>query len=159
MAFKVLIVDDDADLRVLMARFLSREGYDIRTAENGDVAIHSIQEDRPDLVVCDIRMPVCDGIELDRKLSGLPLPPVPILFMSGYLGPEDVELRKSRNYVGFIEKPIPRNEVIRLVKAIENSTKAVSSKNDTTAHGRSNPATEPVPSRSHSRRETTLPPR
>lgn len=120
MAFKILIVDDDADLRALMSRFLVREGYEVDTAENGCTAIEKLRAHRPDLVVCDVRMPVCDGIEFDRRLRTLPAR-IPILFMSGYVGADDVQLSGSPNYVGFLEKPVPRNEVVDWIRKFERN--------------------------------------
>ena len=81
----VLLVDDDASLRELLARILVAEGYQVVTAANGEdaLAIAQTLDGQLGLVVTDVRMPVMDGLELAAHLAHLKSSP-PILFMSGY---------------------------------------------------------------------------
>jgi DNA-binding response OmpR family regulator len=65
---KLLIVDDEENIREFYKEELAEEGYDIILAANGKEAIHRIQKDMPDLVVLDIRMPEMDGIEALGKM-------------------------------------------------------------------------------------------
>ncbi|MBL7687731.1 MAG: response regulator, partial [Bdellovibrionaceae bacterium] len=65
MSFRILVIDDDEDILVLMTRILGREGFVVETAKNGRIALESIRVSRPDFIVCDVRMPVCDGFEFD----------------------------------------------------------------------------------------------
>ncbi|MGC9327636.1 MAG: response regulator, partial [Candidatus Hinthialibacter sp.] len=66
---KILVVDDEIGIQNLLTRVLRSEGYDIRTADNGDGAIQMAKEDLPDLVLCDIVMPGKDGIAALRELK------------------------------------------------------------------------------------------
>lgn len=68
----VLIVDDEADLRYLMRRFLERAGFTVAEASNGQAALEHISSRRPDLVLTDTAMPVLDGNELIGRLRGDP---------------------------------------------------------------------------------------
>src|SRR5688572_17679629 len=80
----VLIVEDDAMLRGILAQALTDEGFPVLTAENGEqaLAIASTLEGQLGLVVTDVLLPVMDGVELAARLACLK-PPPPILFISG----------------------------------------------------------------------------
>lgn len=119
MAFKVLVVDDEKDLRDLISYFLTREKYDVATAENGAEAFEKIQAWRPQLVISDIRMPVCDGFELIERISHLSENAPSIMFISGYVGGDEDELKKNPHCVGFVTKPINKKELISFVKKLE----------------------------------------
>jgi DNA-binding response OmpR family regulator len=80
----VLLVDDDAMLRSILAQALADEGYAVLTAEDGEqaLAIASTLDGQLGLVVTDIRLPVMNGLELAARLACLKAPP-PVLFISG----------------------------------------------------------------------------
>lgn len=120
MAFKILVVDDEKDLRDLISQFLKREGYEIEVASNGFEAFEKIKASRPDLVITDVRMPVWDGYELIKNVSGLGQEPLPMLFISGYMGGDESKLVGNPNFAGFVSKPITRKTLIDLIKSIEN---------------------------------------
>ena len=65
----VLVVDDDAQLRALLVRFLTDEGYATVTASNGEEALAAVRREAPDLVLLDIEMPVMNGLETCRRLK------------------------------------------------------------------------------------------
>lgn len=119
MAFKVLVVDDNHDLRELMLKVLVSEGFEAEGAENGKVAFGKIQANKPDLVISDIRMPVWDGFELMKQVEAMPPPPAPILFMSGYVGADEVSLKMNNVCVGFMEKPVKRRHLVDFVRAFQ----------------------------------------
>jgi DNA-binding response OmpR family regulator len=64
----ILIADDDADIRKLIASNLMRAGYEVLTASNGEEALAILQEQHIDLILLDVRMPVMDGITALRRL-------------------------------------------------------------------------------------------
>lgn len=66
--YKVLVVDDDPDIAELLQYNLSREGYDVATAVNGQKAIEVAQTFKPDVILMDVMMPVLDGIAACRQL-------------------------------------------------------------------------------------------
>jgi len=65
---KVLVVDDEPAAVELLVEFLSSKGYEVLTATNGEEALQRIKEDRPHLVLLDIRMPKMDGMEVLRRI-------------------------------------------------------------------------------------------
>ncbi|MEA2525629.1 MAG: two-component system, OmpR family, response regulator MprA [Thermomicrobiales bacterium] len=78
MAHTVLVVEDHAPSRQLLARLLARQGYAVRSAPDGLAALGEIGRARPDLVLSDIHMPGLDGIGLIRRLreDGIAVPVV-----------------------------------------------------------------------------------
>lgn len=65
---RVLVADDDEGVTSVVARTLTREGYEVRTASDGDDALHSVRDWRPDAVVLDVLMPGTDGIAVCRRI-------------------------------------------------------------------------------------------
>lgn len=62
--FKILVVDDDASIRQMLSLGLKQEGYDVQTAENGEIALNIIPDFEPHVIILDLMMPVMDGYEL-----------------------------------------------------------------------------------------------
>ncbi|HLL69402.1 MAG TPA: response regulator [Micromonosporaceae bacterium] len=78
--YKILVVDDEPDLRYIMRRIFERAGHEVTAAGDGVAALQAVHRSLPDLVVTDIMMPVMGGAELIRRLRGDPLTAqVPIL--------------------------------------------------------------------------------
>ncbi|WBH16394.1 hybrid sensor histidine kinase/response regulator [Sphingomonas radiodurans] len=100
----VLLVEDEDMVRAVAERALTRQGYTVLTAENGEAALEIIERHpRPDLLVSDVVMPVMDGPTMARRARAR-YPDLPILFMSGYA---EEQLRRSIDLenVAFIPKP------------------------------------------------------
>lgn len=76
-AKKILVVDDEPEVRKLMEHFLSGKGYDVRIAENGRVGLATLETFTPDLVLLDMHMPELDGAatlqEIARRWPALPV--------------------------------------------------------------------------------------
>jgi CheY-like chemotaxis protein len=111
-ARRILIVDDEADVRALLLATFEDAGYDVDLASDGVLALSRILARRPDLVVLDLVMPAMDGRELIAKLAALPAPP-PIVVISGVpgsppsLGPLQPIVR------GYLSKPFPPDFLLR----------------------------------------------
>jgi len=96
---KILLVDDEENIRFIYGEELSDEGYDIISAKNGDEALALFEEDKPDLVILDIQMPGMNGIEVLRRMKNIN-PAVPVILSSAY--PEfkqDLGVWASEEYV------------------------------------------------------------
>ncbi|OFZ28641.1 MAG: hypothetical protein A2622_06010 [Bdellovibrionales bacterium RIFCSPHIGHO2_01_FULL_40_29] len=122
MAFKILVVDDELDMRNLFSLFLEKEGYEVTRASNGKEAYEIVQTSKPDLIISDIRMPVWDGVELFDRITQMAAPHIPILFVSGYADYERRDFHKNPNFMGFVSKPIRRQKLIESVKEIQLKT-------------------------------------
>jgi two-component system, OmpR family, alkaline phosphatase synthesis response regulator PhoP len=73
MAKKILVVDDEKAILELIQRILSRERYNIITAESGNEALNKIYNESPDLVILDVMLPDMDGLQVCRKIRQDPL--------------------------------------------------------------------------------------
>jgi DNA-binding response OmpR family regulator len=106
----VLVVDDDADVRMLLRELLSRAGYAVSEAPDGRAALRVLYEERPDLVVLDVSMPGLDGwgtLERIRELSD-----VPVVMLSA-LGAELEKVRALRGGADdYVTKPFGRQELL-----------------------------------------------
>jgi len=69
MAEKILVVDDEWELRNLLAEFLTGEGYDVIQASNGEEALELAEKEEPQVILLDVKMPGIDGIEVCRRLK------------------------------------------------------------------------------------------
>jgi DNA-binding response OmpR family regulator len=69
MGEKVLVVDDEFEIRDLLSRFLTEEGYEVIVAPNGDEALELAETENPEVILLDIKMPGIDGIEICKRLK------------------------------------------------------------------------------------------
>jgi two-component system cell cycle sensor histidine kinase/response regulator CckA len=100
----ILLVEDEDMVRAVAERALTRQGYTVLTAENGEAALELIaSSDRPDLLISDVVMPTMDGPTMVARVRRR-YPDLPILFMSGYA---EEQLRRSidLDHVAFLPKP------------------------------------------------------
>ena len=81
---KILVVDDEADIRRLLKEILSEEGYEVEAAADAAQARTARARFAPDLVLLDIWMPGTDGITVLREWSGAALDECPVVMMSGH---------------------------------------------------------------------------
>jgi DNA-binding response OmpR family regulator len=80
---KILVVDDEKNIRLLLKEELQDEGYDVIMAENGAAALEMIQKEEPDLVTLDIKMPGEDGLSILRKIREIEYD-LPVIICSAY---------------------------------------------------------------------------
>ncbi len=82
---RVLFIDDDENIRFLVKEDLSLEGHSVRVAPTGTEGIDAVEEDLPDLVIVDIKMPGLSGIEVLRRLKATH-PDLPVFLFTAYNG-------------------------------------------------------------------------
>ena len=105
--FNVLVVDDEPDKRQLLAFALSREGYEVRTADDGVEGLAAVNEQQPDLIVTDVMMPRMDGYEMVRRVRSDPRTKfIPVIIQSAARGgAEDIRLGSEVGALGYITDP------------------------------------------------------
>lgn len=110
MAGKILLVDDEEGIRSVLGISLSDMGYEVHTAESGETALRVFHDQRPQIVLADIKMPGMDGIDLLRKLKA-ENPDTEVILITGH-GDMDLAI-KSLKYeaTDFITKPIEDREL------------------------------------------------
>lgn len=116
MALDVLIVDDERDIRELVAGVLSDEGYDCRTAGESDAALLAIDQRRPSLVLLDVWLQgsALDGLELLDAIKARE-PELPVIIFSGHGNIDTAVSAISRGAADFIEKPFEAEKLLHLV--------------------------------------------
>ena len=122
MADRILVVDDEESMRDVLRRILSAEGYSVSLAENGKRALASLEKERFDFVLCDIRMPEMGGLELLREIMSRKIPGTAIMMSAFGTVQTAVEAMKLGAY-DYISKPFMSDEILlTLRKAQERET-------------------------------------
>jgi two-component system chemotaxis response regulator CheY len=116
MVAKILVVDDDRNMRELLAIHLRNAGYDVQTAEDGLAGGYGVLRSRPDLIISDVNMPHLDGFEFiaalrsERSTRG-----IPVIFLTSE---EQGEIRgKELGAVGYMPKPVRADRLLSVVAA------------------------------------------
>ncbi|MFZ2632622.1 MAG: response regulator [Desulfosalsimonadaceae bacterium] len=117
---KILIVDDDRSNLMMLAALLTTSGYAISQADNGETALKILREEKIDLIISDILMPVMDGYCLcreckkDEKLRNIPL-----IFCSGtYTSEKDEKLAVKFGAEAFISKPFKSQDLLNTINRV-----------------------------------------
>ncbi len=118
---RVLVIDDDEQIRSLLRAILEREGYEVETAADGAQGLNFFRKDPADLVITDILMPEKEGLETIRELCD-EFPDAKIIAISGggsLAHPEVyLELCKKFGALRTFQKPVDRHELVTAVREI-----------------------------------------
>lgn len=118
-AFRVLVVDDDPDMAVFLARLLEGEGMVADTVFGGDAAVVYVMATPPDLVLLDVLMPGVDGFEICERLKADPASAmIPIVLVTALEDPESRVRGIRAGADDFLSKPVRREELIARVKTL-----------------------------------------
>ena len=113
---EILVVDDTTASLAFLSELLSKEGYSVRVAPNGDLALWTVEARIPDLILLDVRMPGMDGFEVCRRLKASPLThAVPVIFLSAQSEVADKVRGFQVGGVDYIGKPFASEEVLQRV--------------------------------------------
>ncbi len=119
---KILIVDDELDIRTYLSTLFEDHGYTTIQAQDGEDALRQVETASPDLITLDISMPEKSGVKFYREIRENPrLKGVPIIIVTGVSG--DIQkFISTRHQVpppdGFIAKPVEQDEILGLVKRL-----------------------------------------
>lgn len=117
-AARILVVDDEAEIRGLLKEILADEGYEVDVAANAAEARAAREQHDPDLVLLDIWMPDTDGITLLREWTQLSGPSCPVVMMSGH-GTVETAVEATRlGAFDFVEKPL---SLVKLLRTVERA--------------------------------------
>ena len=126
-AKKILVVEDEADVRVYLSRVLEENGFRVGSAADGAAALREVEKERPDVIMLDLSMPETSGVRFYRNLKERPeLRDIPVIFVTGITGPggsKDTErFYNAQRQVpppdAFIGKPIDPEELVATVKKL-----------------------------------------
>lgn len=109
----ILAVDDTREWLMLLRNTLASEGYDVRPAENGELALASVAATKPDVILLDVRMPGMDGFEVCRRLkASRETSDIPVVFVSAMTEVEDRIQGLKLGAVDFVSKPFIKAELL-----------------------------------------------
>ncbi len=117
----LLIVDDEDNLRTMLAAALQHHGFEVSTASNGREALDQVADGRPDLVVLDVMMPDIDGFEVCRRLRSEG-DHTPVLFLTARDGTEDKVRGLTLGGDDYLQKPFSLDELVARSTAVLRRT-------------------------------------
>lgn len=118
ITLKLLYIEDEELIRVMMVRFLERFLTSVRSAENGKIGWEIFLEYQPDVVITDIKMPQLDGIELTKKIREYDLN-IPIAAMTAFSEPEIIEEARKAGANEIFIKPVNVEKIKELLLTYE----------------------------------------
>ena len=119
MSKRILVVDDQEDLRGVLRDLLSGSGYTVIEAADGEAGVTKAKSDRPDLILMDIQMPVIDGYEATRLIKVDPnLKPIPIVAVSSFAMKGDEEKARAAGCDHYVTKPYSPMQLLRLIRGL-----------------------------------------
>jgi len=113
---KILVADDEANIRLLLEEVLAEEGYQVTTAATGREALRRILKEQFDLLIFDIKMPEINGLELVEKIRELKKN-TPVIICSAYKHLQDDYVVGTSDIAAYITKPVNLAELKEKVRA------------------------------------------
>jgi CheY-like chemotaxis protein len=121
---RVLVIDDEYAIRVLLKSFLEGHDYEVRLAEDGEHALQTFEEFRPEVVISDIMMPVQDGLTVVSRIRDRN-PSIKVIYLSAWIDEADTEKRlheELNNYPDYrlIKKPFDLDALLQAIEELSS---------------------------------------
>ena len=113
---KILVVDDDTNICELLRLYLTKEGYQVTTANDGEEGLEKFSQVKPDMVLLDVMMPRLDGLEVCRRIRKMGNTPVMMLTAKGETFDKVLGLELGAD--DYMVKPFDAKEVVARIKAV-----------------------------------------
>lgn len=114
---RILVVEDDADMRYLLSKLFSRQTYAVITVDTGRKAMRIIKSEKPEIVLLDIRLPDIDGVEVLRKIRSISKL-IAVIVITGFETPEVKEETQRLGVSRFITKPFSLPKLMLIVRDV-----------------------------------------
>lgn len=119
MSKKILIVDDSTVMRMTVGNILTEAGYEVVEAENGQVALDKAKATPVDLIVCDVNMPVMDGLTFAKLIKEeAQYRFVPIIMLTTVTGQAEMEAGKAAGVKAWMVKPFDKAKLLGAVSKL-----------------------------------------
>jgi two-component system, cell cycle response regulator DivK len=113
----ILIVEDQEDNRIILRRLLSKAGYDLIEAMNGEDGVALALSKRPDLILMDIQLPIVDGYEATRRIkSNAELRSIPVIAVTSYALSGDEAKARAAGCDAYVAKPFSPRQLLAKVR-------------------------------------------
>jgi two-component system, cell cycle response regulator DivK len=117
MSKRILVVEDQEDLRAILRDVLSAAGYTVIAAVDGAESVAKAASERPDLVLMDIQLPVLDGYDATRQIKALPgFGAIPVIAVSSFAMKGDEEKARAAGCDHYVTKPYSPVQLLRVVR-------------------------------------------
>ncbi len=121
--FRVLVAEDEADIRFMTCFTLRYGGFEVIEAVDGAQALELAQQTAPDLILLDAKMPRLDGYETCRQLKALPaVQHIPVVFVSALGQEQEIARGRSAGAIDYLLKPYVPEELIKKIRSILERT-------------------------------------
>ena len=125
---RILVIDDEYAIRVLLKSFLEGNNYEVRLAEDGEHALQTFEEFRPTVVISDIMMPVQDGLTVVSRIRDRN-PSIKVIYLSAWIDEADTEKRLNeelQNYPDYrlIMKPFDLDALLQVIEELASPSAA-----------------------------------
>ena len=118
MSRHILIIDDEWTIQLALQARLSAHGFTVQLASDGPSGLLAAQQDRPDIILLDLRMPDMDGFEVLRRLRAAPeTSSIPVIFLTANVQDTVKQQARSAGAAGFLTKPYESKDVVNAILA------------------------------------------
>jgi two-component system, cell cycle response regulator DivK len=118
MTKRILVIEDQEDLRGILRDLFTRSGYVVLEASDGAAGVVSAKSERPDIILMDIQMPVIDGYEATRQIKGDPaLRQIPLVAISSFAMKGDEEKARAAGCDQYVTKPYSPIALLRMIRS------------------------------------------
>ncbi len=116
---KILLADDEEDVRDIVRMFLEGEGYEVVTAYDGLEALSMIEAEHPDLILLDVMMPVMSGIEVARRLrANHATSQIPVIMLSAAAQTESIKQCIAAGVKDYVVKPFQPSKLEEIIRRV-----------------------------------------
>lgn len=111
---RILVIDDEAGIREALDALLSSVGYEVSTAESGNVAVERAEREPFDLAITDLRMPGLSGVDTVAALRRIK-PSLPVIVVSGYVSDESARRCSEAGAARIVSKPFDIDDLLHII--------------------------------------------
>jgi two-component system, cell cycle response regulator DivK len=117
MTKRILVVEDQEDLRDVLRTLLAGSGYEMIEAADGEAGVAMAKSERPDLILMDIQMPVLDGYDATRQIKADPrIAATPVIAISSFAMKGDEEKARAAGCDHYVTKPYSPVQLLRIIR-------------------------------------------
>jgi two-component system cell cycle response regulator DivK len=117
MTKRILVVEDQEDNRQILRDLLGSAGYEMTEAWDGEASVSAAKEQRPDLILMDIQLPLMDGYEATRRIKSDPqLKNIPIIAVTSYALSGDDSKARAAGCDAYVTKPYSPRELLAMIR-------------------------------------------
>ena len=116
MGYKILLADDEKDIRSVLTLYLESNGFEVITSYDGLNTLDVARDEKPDIIILDIMMPILDGFEVCRKLKADPVTSgIPVIMLSAASHADSIQKGLDCGAIDYVIKPFDPESIAELL--------------------------------------------